>query len=162
TDRLVVQQVLAGVLDSILRLVYPIMPFVAESIWQVLNDAAFERGLPAPEPAAESVVIAAWPAYPAVWQDAAIESRVGRMQELVRGIREIRNRYMLEPRTRVEVNVRTSNDIAEDFRALNSFITALGGVAQLTCGPDTAKPTQAIADVHPEFEAYVSLRGLID
>src|SRR5262249_47992758 len=58
------QRVLAGVLDGILRLVAPIMPFVAESIWQVLNEAAFERGLPTPEPATESVVIAAWPHYP--------------------------------------------------------------------------------------------------
>ena len=45
-------------LDVILRLVHPIMPFVAESIWEKLNEAAFERGLPAPEPATESVVIA--------------------------------------------------------------------------------------------------------
>src|SRR5262249_41313825 len=55
-----VQRVLAGVLDSILRLVHPVMPFVAESVWQHLNEAAFERGLPAPEPAAPSVVIAPW------------------------------------------------------------------------------------------------------
>ena len=45
---------LVGVLDGILRLVQPIMPFVAESIWQALNEAALERGLPAPEPAEEA------------------------------------------------------------------------------------------------------------
>src|SRR5262249_1897694 len=67
------QRVLLGVLDGILRLVQPIMPFVAESIWQALNDAAFERGLPNPEPGTESVVIAPWPAYPETWRDAAME-----------------------------------------------------------------------------------------
>src|SRR5204863_1599062 len=58
------QRVLAGVLDGILKLVHPIMPFLAESIWQALGETAFERGLPAPEPAAESVVIAPWPEFP--------------------------------------------------------------------------------------------------
>src|SRR5205807_6309580 len=47
--RALVQRVLVGVLDAILRLVHPVMPFVAESIWQALAEAAFERGLPAPE-----------------------------------------------------------------------------------------------------------------
>ena len=42
------QRVLVGVLDGILRLVQPVMPFVAESIWQALNEAAPERGLPTP------------------------------------------------------------------------------------------------------------------
>ena len=42
------QRVLIGVLDAIVRLVHPIMPFVAESIWSALNEAAFERGLPNP------------------------------------------------------------------------------------------------------------------
>src|SRR5205085_5864809 len=51
--RALVQRVLVGVLDAVLRLTHPIMPFVAESVWQALADAAFERGLPGPEPAAE-------------------------------------------------------------------------------------------------------------
>src|SRR5262249_14002451 len=53
-QRLPVQRMLVGVLDAILRLVHPIMPFVAESIWEKLNEAAFERGLLLPEPATES------------------------------------------------------------------------------------------------------------
>src|SRR5262249_53081956 len=88
-SRPLAQRVLAGVLDGIRRLVQPVMPFVAESIWQVLNEAAFERGLPAPEPATESVVIAPWPEYPAAWQDPTTERRVARMQELVRAVREV-------------------------------------------------------------------------
>ena len=98
-SRPLAQRVLVGVLDAILRLVQPIMPFVAESIWQALAEAAFERGLPAPEPAAESVVIAPWPVFPASWQDAAMEQRMARMQELVRSVREVRNRYTVDART---------------------------------------------------------------
>src|SRR5262249_25792441 len=106
TSRAVAQRVLAGVLDTILRLVHPVMPFVAESIWQALGETAFERGLPAPEPSAESVVIAPWPAFPPEWQDAAMEKRIARMQDLVRAVREVRNRYDLKKDAGLEVAVR--------------------------------------------------------
>jgi valyl-tRNA synthetase len=160
--RPLVQRVLAGVLDAILRLVHPIMPFVAESIWQALGEAAFERGLPAPEPAAESVVIASWPAFPADWQDAAMETRMGRMQELVGKVREVRNRYTVDLKTSLDVSVRCAAVVAEDFRTLAPFIRLLAGVATLECGPETAKPRQSATQVTADFEAYVSLAGLID
>jgi valyl-tRNA synthetase len=161
-QRALAQRVLAGVLDAILRLVHPIMPFVAESIWQALAVAAFERGLPTPEPSEESVVIAAWPCFPESWKDAAIEQRMRRMQELVRAVREVRNRYMVDARTGLTLFVRCNDDVAADFGSLANFITVLAGVAGLECGPAVQKPPQAGTFVHPEFEAYVSLAGLID
>src|SRR5207249_5404823 len=90
-SRPLAQRMLAGTLDAILRLIHPVMPFVTESIWQGLNEAAFERGLPAPEPSAESVMIAPWPSFPGLWQQPSMDERIGRMQELVRAVREIRN-----------------------------------------------------------------------
>ncbi|HEV3080359.1 MAG TPA: valine--tRNA ligase [Gemmataceae bacterium] len=161
-SRALVQRVLAGVLDAVLRLVHPIMPFVAESIWQALAEAAFERGLPNPEPASESVTIAPWPHLPEKWQDAAMEQRFARMQDLVRAIREVRNRYTIDPKTGLEVFVRCSEAVAADFRALTPFITLLAGVSRLECGPATQKPPQATTAVQTEFEAYISHRGLID
>jgi valyl-tRNA synthetase len=156
------QRVLAGVLDGILRLVHPVMPFVAESIWQALAEAAFERGLPTPEPSAESVVIAPWPNFPAAWRDAAMETRIARMQELVRVVREVRNRYTLDTRTPLDVTVRCAEAIATDFRTLTPFIASLAGVGKLECGPHVKKPRQAATHVNPEFEVWVSLEGLID
>ena len=161
--RATAQRVLVGVLDAILRLVQPIMPFVAESLWQALNEAAFERGLPAPEPAAESVTVAPWPGFPAAWKDSAAEARLRRMQDLVGAVREVRNRYpTISPKTPLDVFVRCSEAVAEDFRALAPFITALANVGRLEHGPDTVKPPQAATRVHPEFTAHVSLQGLID
>jgi valyl-tRNA synthetase len=160
--RPLVQRVLAGVLDAILRLVHPIMPFVAESIWQALGEAAFERGLPAPEPAAESVVIAPWPNFPSQWQDNAMEARIGRMQELVRAVREVRNSYKADLKASLDVTVRCSGVLAEDFRTLAPFIRTLAGVGDLESGADAAKPRQSATRVQPEFEVYVSLAGLID
>jgi valyl-tRNA synthetase len=157
-----VQRVLIGVLDAIVRLVHPVMPFVAESIWNALNDAAFERGLPNPEPATESVMVAPWPEFPADWRDAAMETSIGRMQELVRSVREVRNRYNIEPRTPLDAFVRCDQKVAGDFGTLAPFIVQLAGIGKLDSGPDVTKPPQAASHVTPEFSAYVSLKGLID
>lgn len=156
------QRVLAGVLDGILRLVHPVMPFVSESLWQALNETAPERGLPAPAKTEESAAIAAWPSYPDAWISADVEARFARMQELVRGVREIRNRYQVDDKTRLDVAVKCSDAVAAEFNALAAFIGPLAGIATLTAGPGTTKPKQAGGLVKPDFEAYVSLAGLID
>jgi valyl-tRNA synthetase len=161
-SRPLAQRVLVGVLDGIIRLVHPIMPFVAESLWSALNDSAFERGLPSPEPASQSVVIASWPGYPAEWIDRDVETRISRMQTLVRRVRDIRNRYQVDPKTKLEVSVRTDNAVATDLRALQSFIASLAGVGKLECAPTVDKPAQSATIVEPDFETYVSLVGLID
>jgi valyl-tRNA synthetase len=187
--RPVVQRMLVGVLDAILRLVQPVMPFVAESIWQALAEAAPLRGLPAPEPAAQSVVIAPWPQFPNSWRDAAMEQRMARMQDLVRAVREVRNRYTIDPKTALDVSVRSFSyqptggepirlhgsaqvetsyktvaidTVAIDFQLLEPFIKTLAGIDKLEFGEHIVKPAQAATHVHPDFEAYVSLQGLID
>jgi valyl-tRNA synthetase len=160
--RATVQGVLLGVLDAIVRLVHPVMPFVAESLWQALNEVSIERGLPDLSPSAESVVIAPWPKLPDSWVDDAMEDRIALMQELVRGVREVRNRYQIDARTPLDVSVRCSGTVAADFRSLSPFIALLAGVNKLDCGPDVTKPAQASTQIHPQFEAYVSLKGLID
>jgi valyl-tRNA synthetase len=161
-SRPLAQRVLAGVLDAILRLVHLVMPFVAESIWQALSEAAFERGLPAPEPSAESIVIAPWPEFSASWRDKTTEIRIARMQELVGIVREIRNRYSIGSRTPLGVTVRCGAEVAGDLRSLAPFLTSLAGVGHLDCGPDVKKPRLAATQVGPDFEAWVPLEGLID
>ena len=160
--RAAVQRILVGVLDGIVRLVHPVMPFVAESLWQALNEAAPVRGLPEASPAAESVVIAPWPNYPENWIDAGVEARFARMQELVRGVREVRNRYQVDDKTKLDVSVKAAEAVARDFTELAAFIGPLAGIANFTASPTVQKPKQAGSVVRPEFEAFVSLAGLID
>ncbi|HEX4610220.1 MAG TPA: valine--tRNA ligase [Urbifossiella sp.] len=160
--RPVAQRVLVGVLDGILRLVHPVMPFVSESLWEALNEAAPQRGLLQTETSAANACIATWPSYPAAWVDAGVESRFARMQELVRGVREVRNRYQVDDKTRLDVSVKAGEAVSADFTALATFIGPLAGIANFTASPTAAKPKQAGSVVRPEFEAYVALAGLID
>ncbi|MFO0806758.1 MAG: valine--tRNA ligase [Gemmataceae bacterium] len=156
-SRPVVQRVLVNVLDGILRLVHPVMPFLAETLWQALNEAA-----PGRDGVTESVVIAAWPEYPAEWIDAGVEARFARMQELVRCVREVRNRYQVDDKTKLDVSVKASEAVSKDFTELAAFIGPLAGIANFTASPSVAKPKQAGSVVRPEFEAFVHLEGLID
>jgi len=156
-SRPAVQRVLVNVLDGILRLVHPVMPFLAETLWHALNEAA-----PSREGVTESVVIAPWPEYPAEWIDAGVEARFARMQELVRGVREVRNRYQVDDKTKLDVSVKASEAVSKDFTELAAFIGPLAGIANFTASPAVAKPKQAGTVVKPDFEAFVHLEGLID
>ena len=162
STRVLAQRVLVGVLDGILRLIQPVMPFVAESLWQALNETASTRGLLTLAESVESVCIAAWPEYPGSWISSEVESRFARMQELVRGVREVRNRYQVDEKTRLDVSVKCSQTVASELNALAVFIGPLAGIANFSAGAATVKPRQAGGIVRPEFEAYVSLAGLID
>jgi valyl-tRNA synthetase len=161
-SRPVAQRVLIGVLDGILRLIQPVMPFVAESLWHALNEVAPKRGLAATVESTESVVISPWPEFPAEWISETVEARFARMQELVRGVRELRNRYQVDEKQKLDVAVKCSEAIAAEFNALAAFIGPLAGIGNFTASPTAVKPKQAGTVLRPEFEAYLSLTGLID
>ena len=84
------------------------------------------------------------------------------MQEVVGAIREIRNRYMIEPRVGLEVFVRCTPDVAADFRRLAPFVRVLAGVEQLQFGEQIEKSPESAHYLGSDFEAYVSLKGLIN
>lgn len=156
------QRVLIAALDGIIRLVHPVMPFLAESIWQALNEVAPQRGIPKPAQAAESVMIAPWPTWSAETRNVKTESRIARMQEVVRFVREVRNRYQIDLKTPLDLSVKCSSQVASELGALEPFIIQLAGVGNCALGPDAVKPAQKASHVHGDFEAFVSLVGLID
>lgn len=129
----VCQRVLVGVVDGIVRLIHPVMPFLAESLWHALNAAAPNRGVLKAEAASESVAVAPWPDDLDSLIDDTTEGSIARMQELVRGVREIRNRYILD-KTPLELSVKCGEGVAADLNALASFVKQLGGLTSFTCG----------------------------
>jgi valyl-tRNA synthetase len=82
------RRVLGHVLDQLLRLLHPVIPFVTEELWIALT-----RG--------ETVMTAAWPAADRTLVDDAAEAEVGTVQRVVTEIRRFRSDQGLRPTQRV-------------------------------------------------------------
>ncbi len=85
--------VLGHVLDALLRLLHPIIPFVTEALWTALTGG-------------ESVVIAPWPVDAGVPVDPGAAGRVADVQKLITEIRGFRAEQGLPDRRRVAARVR--------------------------------------------------------
>lgn len=158
-----VQATLATALDGLIRMIHPAMPFLAESLWQALGQVAPGRsalfGCP-PTPA--SVVIAPWPAYPALWDNEATEKDISRLQDVIRTVREVRNRYQIDSRTKLKCSIRCGADVASSLGRLKAFLVDLAGVDPLELGPQAVKPRCASSTVLGDLEVSIDLEGLID
>jgi valyl-tRNA synthetase len=156
------QRVLAHTLDVLLRLLHPLIPFLTEEVWQLLAQAAPQRGLPKPSKPAESVMIAPWPEVDLARQDATIESRFARFQEVLRGVREIRARQNIQPKTKIDFVVRCEAETAELLRPMEPYFGTLAGARARAMGPDVTPPAPAANFSLTGMEVFVDLADLID
>ena len=167
TSRPVAQRVLAHTLDSLLRLLHPMVPFVTEEVWQLLAEIAPERGLDRVEPAAASIMIAPWPESDPGREDPTIEAQFAQFQEVLRAIREIRSRQNVPPKKQIEFSVRCDAATAELLSPMESYFDQMAG-AQIDgaqsagFGPDVASPALAANVTLPGMEVFVDLADLID
>jgi len=155
--RLTSQRNLVFVLDTALRLLHPMMPFVTEEIW---------RRLPLAEGAqAPSLMVAAWPdpASLARFRDEAAERSIGKMLEIVVAVRTVRARYKIAPKQAISVVVRTQAET--DVQLLDAefaYLNALAGIDSFVAATDAAKPAHSVTVVAGGMEVYVPLEGLVD
>jgi valyl-tRNA synthetase len=161
-QRPVAQRVLAHVLDTLLRLLHPVIPFLTEEVWQLLADAAPERGLDQIQPAARSIMVAPWPGSDAARQDPEIEARFARFQEVLRAVRDIRGRQNVPPRKEIEFSVRCDAATADLLRPMESYFPAMAAARPTAWGPDVQSPALAANVALPGLEVFVDLAGLID
>lgn len=162
TSRPVAQRVLAYTLDTLLRLLHPIIPFLTEEVWQLLGQAAPKRGLATVESPTESVIIAPWPVSDPARQNAQIEARFARFQEVLRGVREIRSRQSVPPKKEISFAVRCDVETAELLRPMESYFEAMAGVRATGWGPQVVAPAISANAVLPGMEVFVDLADLID
>ncbi|MCV7354364.1 valine--tRNA ligase [Mycolicibacterium fluoranthenivorans] len=106
--------VLAAVLDALLKLLHPVMPFVTETLWTTLTGG-------------ESLVIADWPAPSGFALDSVAARRVADMQKLVTEVRRFRSDQGLADRQRVPARL-SGLDVAD----VQSQLPAVTALAWLT------------------------------
>ncbi|HVP10969.1 MAG TPA: valine--tRNA ligase [Phycisphaerae bacterium] len=169
-DRAAAQQVMVHVLDQLLRMLHPLVPFVTEAIWAELAAVAPRRGLRTVEQAEEAVVIAAWPKPDAALRDESIESLMDVLQGIVRGIRDIRtvvNDYrgkakLSSMRTLPTATVRADADVCQLVDTHRGLVMLLGGCDALEAGADKVRPHGTMSRIIGAVQVFVPVADLID
>lgn len=160
--RPVAQRVLAHTLDTLLRLLHPLTPFLTEEVWQLLAAVAPERGIAKPRRAAESLMIAEWPLAEAARRDATVEARFARFQELLRGLRDVRGRQNIPPRTELRFAVKCDDELTELLRPMEAYFVSLAGARATGWGAAVDPPATCAKFTLGSAEVFVDLAGLID
>lgn len=155
------QRILAHSLDTLLRLLHPIIPFITEEIWQLLNQVAPRRGMDGQQ-APPVLIVAPWPVVQRSHIDPEVENQFAVFQTALGAVREVRSRHNITPRSVVEFAVRCDQHTAKVLLAMRNYFGRLANARPLGCGPDVAPP-QPHAVVHlPGMDVYVDLKGFID
>ena len=120
---------LVDALDTYLRLLHPIMPFITEAIWHRLPHTADDPAL---------LIVADWPVARAEAADVAAEAEVASLLELVRAIRNARAEARIEPAAWLPVDVFAPDYIGATYEALRPAIERLARARPLRREPDLA------------------------
>ena len=160
--RTVAQRVLAHTLDTLLRLLHPMIPFITEEVWQLLQRVAPQRGLTEPVEAAESIMIAAWPQAELHHQDREIERQFATFQAALAALREIRSQQNIPPKETMQFTVRCDQEVTELLRPMESYFMSLAGARSTAWGTDVQPPTFPATAALQAMHIFVDLRGFID
>ena len=149
-DRRVARWVAWKVLDGILRLLHPFMPFMSEEVWQAIPHDG------------ELVATAAWPRARRAWFDAAAEREIAFLQELVVAVRNLRVENNIAAGRRVPIVVRGTPAQLQLVEQLRAQIMPLARIETLTLARDGSRPPVAASAVVQGAEVFLPLEGLVD
>ena len=170
--RLQAQRNLIFVLDTSLRLMHPLMPFVTEAIWDVMPASCLDMD----GERAEALMVAAWP-EPADyerWVNEPAERAFELTRAVVTDVRSTRARYRISPKEQLKVEIRTHSEdvhiafVGEDeVSGMGRFIRDFANLSVLSVARDSEryevpKPEGSIALAGPDFDAYVVVGDLVD
>jgi valyl-tRNA synthetase len=155
-DRETARNVVGFVLNRILLLLHPYMPFVTEEIWQRLHSSDKPQN-------GKTIIVAPYPEYDESRIDRELEASMQEIQAVVNGIRTVRAEMNVPPSKRADVHVRVgSMELSEALRMHENYITELGRIRQFFVGPDIKRPRLSGSTVIKDAEIFIPLEGLID
>lgn len=92
------QRVLGHVLDTLFRLLHPVMPFITETMWTTLTGG-------------ETLVTAAWPVADAAHVNKKSEALVGELQKIITEVRRFRNDQGVKPSQKIPGRIIAPTDV---------------------------------------------------
>jgi valyl-tRNA synthetase len=139
------------VLDRILRLLHPFMPFISEEIWQALQigdktKSILESRYPAPDPAEV---------------DEKAEQEMDLVQKVIGAVRNIRGELNVPQEKKARLLVRGDGRKMDLIRKYFSHVQKLAGLETVDFG-DAEKPRESATALAEGLELVVPLEGLID
>ncbi|SHK98509.1 valine--tRNA ligase [Phytopseudomonas punonensis] len=149
------RRTLVRVLEVILRLAHPFMPFITEEIWQRIKGQAGVSG--------DTLMLQPWPVANEARIDAAAEGDIEWVKQLMLGVRQIRGEMKISMAKRIDVILANAN--AEDLRRLNDNAPLLNKLAKfesvkvLAAGEEAPMSATALVG---DMQVLVPMAGLID
>jgi len=139
------RRTLLRVLETVLRLAHPIIPFITESLWQTVAPLAGQKL----NPAGDSIMVQAYPEANLDKLDEAAEGWMSTLKTLTDACRNLRGEMQLSPAQRVPLLLQAAS--AKDKAHLHVFVPYLQALAKLS--------EVHVVDALPESPAPVSIVG---
>ncbi len=149
------RQTLVQVLEQILRLAHPIMPYITEEIWQSIKAEAGTDG--------DTIMLQPYPRGDDAKLDTEAEANIEWLKGVITGIRNIRGEMGISPGKDLDVLFNNGSDadkaLLEDNQAFLSKLASLGSITWLNPGDEA--PMSAVQLVG-DMQVLVPMAGLID
>jgi len=146
---------LLNVLETVLRLLHPMMPFITEEIWQSVAPRLGRQG--------DTIMLAAWPTSDAEQSDTTAEDEIEWLKTVISAIRTIRSEANIAPSETLEVLLgnATSRDAANLEKHLPSLqkLAKVGSAKVLT---ETDEEPPVLSALAGTLEVMVPMAGVID
>ncbi|AEF01839.1 valine--tRNA ligase [Alteromonas naphthalenivorans] len=149
---------LINVLENLLRLLHPLMPFITDTIWQRVVPLS---ALQVEENA--SIMVQAFPVQDAAKQDEQVLADIEWVKKFIVGIRNIRGEMDISPNK--PLNALLKNVSAEDSRRLEAakaFLDKLSKLETVTILKDGEEAPASATALVGEMEILIPMAGLID
>lgn len=146
---------LITVLEIILRLLHPIMPFITEEIWQrVAPLAGITEG---------SIMLQPYPQFDATQQDQLIESELEWVKKIIIAIRTVRSELNISPAKQLAIFFHKGTE--EDkkyFVATESLIKALAKLESISWLASSHEAAESMTVLVGELEIFIPMTGLVN
>ncbi|WP_375057174.1 valine--tRNA ligase [Zobellella sp. DQSA1] len=148
------RKTLIEVLETLLRLAHPFMPFITEEIWQRVAPLAGRAG--------DSIMLAAYPQVDAAQEDEQAMADLEWVKRFIVSIRNLRAEMNIPPSQALPVLLRPAGDDARRARDNEAFLKAMAKLESITLlGTDEAAPVST-KQLIGETELLLPMAGLID
>lgn len=154
------RRTLVKVLETILRLAHPMMPYITEEIWQTLAPIADTTKL---SKNGETIMLAEYPKYDESKVDAQAETDIEWLKGVITGIRNIRADLGIGPGKPVKCLFKNGSD--DDKRRLDAntnFLKAMAKLEDITWLNDGEKAPLSSTALVGKMEVLIPMAGNID